>query len=178
MREHAVPLPSKRKPGTASLSTDFSDTLSSLPPFFTDFRLPAARLYPVGTASAAMRRTELVSWASRRAGRSQPRSPCSTTRRRPDLAAPIYAPAPEQFAVPADAAPLFVVCADDDALVPPDHSVRLYSAWHAAGHPVELHVYAKGGHGFGMKKQGLPVDQWTDRFSDWLKAQGFLKPAQ
>lgn len=94
---------------------------------------------------------------------------------RPDFAAPVYATAPEQFAVPADAAPLFIVCAADDPLVPPNDSVRLYSAWHAAGHPVELHVYARGGHGFGMKKQGLPVDQWTDRFSDWLKAQGFIK---
>ncbi len=96
---------------------------------------------------------------------------------RPDFAAPVYGLAPEQVTVPEDAPPLFVVCAADDPLVPPDHSVRLYSAWHAAGHPVELHVYAKGGHGFGMKKQVLPVDQWTDRFSDWLKAQGFLKPA-
>jgi len=47
---------------------------------------------------------------------------------RPDFAAPIYAPAPEQLAVPADAAPLFIVCAADDPLVPPNHSVRLYSA--------------------------------------------------
>ena len=96
---------------------------------------------------------------------------------RPDFAAPIYALAPEQITVPADAAPLLIVCADDDPLVPPSHSIRLYSTCHAAGHPVELHVYAKGGHGFGMKKQGLPVDQWTDRFSNWLKAQGFIRLA-
>jgi len=37
-----------------------------------------------------------------------------------------------------------------------------------AGHPVELHLYAQGGHGFGMKKQGLPSDHWIDRFGDWL----------
>jgi len=97
---------------------------------------------------------------------------------RPDFAAPIYGVAPEQITVPEDAAPLFILCADDDPQVPSSNSVRLYSAWHATGHPAELHIYAGGGHGFGMKKQGLPVDRWADRFSDWLKAQGFLKPAQ
>lgn len=49
-----------------------------------------------------------------------------------------------------------------------------YSAWRAAGHPVELHIYAKGGHGFGMRKQGLPADHWIDRFGEWLQVQGFL----
>jgi hypothetical protein len=34
--------------------------------------------------------------------------------------------------------------------------------------------YAQGGHGFGMKKQGLPSDHWIERFSEWLQAQGFL----
>ena len=38
-------------------------------------------------------------------------------------------------------------------------------------------MYAKGGHGFGMNKQGLPTDQWVDRFGDWLQEQG-LAPAQ
>ena len=53
-------------------------------------------------------------------------------------------------------------------------SVQLYSTWKAAGHPVELHIYAKGGHGFGMKKQGLPSDSWIERLGDWLQAQGLL----
>jgi hypothetical protein len=53
-------------------------------------------------------------------------------------------------------------------------SVRLYSAWVAAGCPAELHAYAAGGHGFGMARQGLPSDGWIDRFHDWLGAQGLL----
>jgi len=40
----------------------------------------------------------------------------------------------------------------------------------------ELHIYSKGGHGFGMLKQGLPVDTWIDRFAEWLDVQGLLKP--
>lgn len=49
--------------------------------------------------------------------------------------------------------------------------VALYRAWRAAGQPVELHIYAQGGHGFGMRKQGLPADHWIDRFGEWLQVQ-------
>jgi len=39
-------------------------------------------------------------------------------------------------------------------------------------------MYAKGGHGFGARKQNIPTDTWLDRFADWLDLQGFLrKPA-
>jgi hypothetical protein len=41
------------------------------------------------------------------------------------------------------------------------------------GRPVELHIYAQGGHGFGMNQLGLPSDTWIERFFDWLQAQGF-----
>jgi hypothetical protein len=34
---------------------------------------------------------------------------------------------------------------------------------------------AKGGHGFGMRKQNLPTDRWIERFADWLDLQGLLK---
>ncbi len=52
--------------------------------------------------------------------------------------------------------------------------ICLYSQWRESGHPAELHIYASGGHGFGMRKQGLPSDQWIERFADWLQAQGWL----
>jgi acetyl esterase/lipase len=99
---------------------------------------------------------------------------------RPDFAAPIYPGIePGDFTVPADAPPLFLVHADDDKTVPPvDHSIRLYTAWKKANIPAELHIYSRGGHGFGMRKQNLPVDAWTDRLRDWLDVQGLLKPAR
>ena len=46
--------------------------------------------------------------------------------------------------------------------------------WKAAGLPVELHIYAQGGHGFGMRPQGLPCDTWIERFADRLKMLGML----
>jgi acetyl esterase/lipase len=94
---------------------------------------------------------------------------------RPDFAAAIYGGSSEKIPVPADAPPIFVLCAADDAMAAP-RSVRLYSDWTAAGRTAELHIYAQGGHGFGMRKQGLPTDTWIERFGDWLEAQGLLDP--
>ncbi len=92
---------------------------------------------------------------------------------RPNFAAPIYGALWEDITVPADAPPLFMALANDDELAV-EPGLALYSAWRAAGHPVELHIYAQGGHGFGMRKQGLPADHWIDRFGEWLAVQGLL----
>ena len=95
---------------------------------------------------------------------------------RPDFAAAIYGAGWEDIPAPPDAPPMFVLCADDDPLIPSTVSLGLYSKWKAAARPVELHVYRKGGHGFGMRKQGLPTDTWIERFGDWLAGQGLLDP--
>ena len=90
---------------------------------------------------------------------------------RPNFAAPIYPSfSGRGIAVPADAPPLFLLAASDDPMAV-GISLPLYSAWRDAGHPVELHLYARGGHGFGLKTQGLPSDYWMERFGDWLRAQ-------
>lgn len=87
---------------------------------------------------------------------------------RPDFAAPIYGAPLEPVMPPADAPPLFVLWASDDSLVSPVRGIDLYLAWHKVGKPAELHVYAAGGHGFGMQPRGLPSDRWIERFVDWL----------
>jgi acetyl esterase/lipase len=94
---------------------------------------------------------------------------------RPNYVASIYGPILGMVKVPRDAPPLFICCASDDPLVPAKNSTGLYSLWYSGGKSAELHIYAKGGHGFGG--QGLPSDTWLDRFSDWLGQQGFLKSA-
>jgi acetyl esterase/lipase len=95
---------------------------------------------------------------------------------RPAFAAPIYgAVSMLKDAVPSDAPPLFVAAATDDNLGLAGESVALYERWTAAHKPAELHMYARGGHGFGMKKQGLPSDDWIARFWDWLQMEGVLK---
>ena len=92
---------------------------------------------------------------------------------RPDFIAPIYGGGFEPITVPTDAMPLFSMVADNDVLAATG-CVNLYAAWRAAGHSAELHIYAKGGHGFGMRQRGLPVDTWIERLYDWLTGQGLL----
>ena len=95
---------------------------------------------------------------------------------RPAFVAPIYASTGmvEQQDVPEDAPPMFLVAASDDQLGLAADSVGLYRKWLAAGKAVEMHLYAQGGHGFGMREQNLPSDQWIERFGDWLLASGLL----
>jgi acetyl esterase/lipase len=96
---------------------------------------------------------------------------------RPAFVAPIYAGG-EDFkdaAVPADAPPMFITAATDDSLGLVPVSIALYEKWTAAHKSTELHIYAKGGHGFGMRLHGIPTDHWIDRFADWMEMQGWLK---
>jgi len=94
-----------------------------------------------------------------------------TPETRPDFAAPIYGAVFEEVAAPPDAPPLFLLCAQDDEMAS-RASLLMYSAWKTAKRPVEMHIYAAGGHGFGMRKIGLPCDTWIERFADWLKGMG------
>jgi acetyl esterase/lipase len=77
--------------------------------------------------------------------------------------------------VPVDAPPLFIAAATDDNLGLAPDSVALYQKWVDAHKSAELHMYAKGGHGFGARQHNIPTDHWIDRFADWLQLQGFLK---
>lgn len=95
----------------------------------------------------------------------------------PNFIGPVYAwmdVVPEQ-AVPVNAPPMFAVCATDDPLNLAPASIKLYQEWTAAGKESELHMYAKGGHGFGMKKQNLPSDSWIERFEEWMLASEIMK---
>ena len=98
-----------------------------------------------------------------------------TPESRPNFVAPIYAPQFGEFKVPQDAPPLFILAADDDPIVPSTSSARLYTAWHGAGKPAEVHIYSKGGHGFGMLQHGFAIDRWIDLYFEWMKSQGLLK---
>jgi predicted peptidase len=99
-----------------------------------------------------------------------------TNENRPDFAAPVYPYFPSAMYgdVANDAPPMFITTASDDQLGLAPHSIDLYNKWLNSKHSVELHMYAKGAHGFGMRKQNIPTDNWIERFGDWLGMQGFL----
>jgi len=42
--------------------------------------------------------------------------------------------------------------------------------------PAEPHVFAKGGHGFGMNNYSLSTELWIDEFYSWIQASGSLSP--
>ena len=92
---------------------------------------------------------------------------------RPNFAAPIYGGGMGEAKIPGDAPSLFIIAAHNDNAASVA-SVLLYSEWKSAGFSAELHIYSKGGHGFGMNKRGLPVDTWIERYGDWLRTEGFL----
>ncbi len=100
---------------------------------------------------------------------------------RPAFVAPIYGWGPggkltkDRAPVPGDAPPMFIAAATDDSFGLAPEGVALYENWTGAQKSAELHMYAKGGHGFGVRKQNLPTDHWIDRFTDWLESQGWLK---
>jgi predicted peptidase len=96
---------------------------------------------------------------------------------KPDFVAPIYPYFPKEMIgeIKKDAPPLFIVTASNDGLGLAPHSVDLYSAWLNAKKDAEVHMYARGNHGFGMRKQNLPSDKWIERFSEWMEVQGLLK---
>jgi endo-1,4-beta-xylanase len=76
-----------------------------------------------------------------------------------------------------DTPPAFLCGADDDRLVT-EFFPLLYTRMKQGGVPLELHVYASGGHGFGIKANPLPVPSattWQLRFVDWLGDRGLLR---
>jgi acetyl esterase/lipase len=104
---------------------------------------------------------------------------------RPDFAVLIYPGgltakdkdelAPE-IRVTAESPPAFFAHAGDDK-VKADNSALMYLALKRAGVPAELHVYASGGHGFGLRPSAQPCSKWPESCAAWMRSQGFLLPA-
>ena len=74
--------------------------------------------------------------------------------------------------VPDDAPPMFTAIAADDFLFRGQFGV--VESWHAAGRPVEFHLYQNGGHGFGLGNPDRTSNRWFDAFVHWLDVNDFL----
>jgi endo-1,4-beta-xylanase len=94
---------------------------------------------------------------------------------RPDFDIIVYPGyAAGSITVPKNAPPAFLTCADND----PSHvvtTVNLYLDLQKQGIPSEMHIYASGGHGFGIKPSPLPVSSWPDRLKEWMLDRKLLK---
>ena len=70
--------------------------------------------------------------------------------------------------------PAFLVHAGDDATVPVENSIRYYQACIKSKVPAEMHIYPKGGHGFGLHNK-TTSDKWFDRLINWLNNNSIRK---
>jgi len=69
--------------------------------------------------------------------------------------------------------PAFLVHAEDDRTVPVINSISFYEALMRHHVPSEMHIFPKGGHGFGMHNS-TSVEQWPDLLRGWMEANGWL----
>lgn len=78
------------------------------------------------------------------------------------------------FNVPKDAPPFFILHAEDDGSVPVKNSLLMRAALRAKNITVETHIFAHGGHGFGLRKAiGKPVEIWPELFLNFARTEGF-----
>lgn len=73
-----------------------------------------------------------------------------------------------------DTPPAFLVASSADPVDNPDNSLIYFQALRKAGVPAELHLFAKGGHAFGLRRTDNPITEWTDLAERWLRVLGFL----
>ncbi|RYY09776.1 MAG: alpha/beta hydrolase [Chitinophagaceae bacterium] len=101
------------------------------------------------------------------------------TANKPDFVIPVYPDMPDsrQSPIQPDAPPIFLLCASDDEFGFPVHVISLYNRWFNAKRPVEMHIFSKGGHGFGPGTIQNTTYRWVDQLVKWLEAEGFIPAA-
>lgn len=93
---------------------------------------------------------------------------------RPDFAAEVYSGGSDVPWKP-DTPPVFLAVAGDDQIAA-EWCLKMFQSLRESKKSVELHVYASGGHGFGMEERGLTTDLWLNEFAAWLSSLGYLTP--
>jgi acetyl esterase/lipase len=70
--------------------------------------------------------------------------------------------------------PTFLVQAENDPVDNVNNSLVYFAALKKAGVPVEMHLYAEGGHAFGLRRTKFPITEWPDLAETWLKTIGII----
>lgn len=111
-----------------------------------------------------------TNWAE---GQAEAADPVERFSSRPDFLLPVYPGIREKhlMAISAQTPPAFIVQACDDHL-PVEGSVSFFQGLRAAKVPVEMHLFERGGHGFGLGVKGGAVAGWPSLFEAWVKALG------
>lgn len=80
--------------------------------------------------------------------------------------------------VRSDTPPTFLLQAEDDHVDGVEQSLAYYVALQKAGVPTEMHLYAQGGHAFGLRPTKLPIGRWPALVEQWLRTIGMLPPRE
>jgi acetyl esterase/lipase len=80
--------------------------------------------------------------------------------------------------VRSDTPPTFLLQAEDDHVDGVEQSLAYYVALQKAGVPTEMHLYAQGGHAFGLRPTKLPIGRWPALVEQWLHTIGMLSPRE
>jgi len=73
--------------------------------------------------------------------------------------------------------PTFLLQTEDDTTAHVESSLAYYAALKSVGAPVEMHLFTQGGHGYGLRKTGLPVAEWPSLAETWLRTIKMLPPS-
>ncbi|MBD8899537.1 alpha/beta hydrolase [Rhodanobacter sp. DHG33] len=73
-----------------------------------------------------------------------------------------------------DTPPTFIVQAENDNVDGVQQALTYFAALKAADVPTEMHLYAQGGHAFGVRRTNLPITHWTDLADAWMQTIGML----
>jgi len=121
---------------------------------------------------------ELAALASTRfdAGTPGATDPVERESSKPAFQALLYPAIPQDMRLSEETPPAFLACGENDRAEIARGLPELYLALKRAGVSAELHVYAKTGHGFGVRESNRPpVSDWLLLFHEWLEVEGFLK---
>jgi len=78
------------------------------------------------------------------------------------------------FTVSAQTPPTLIIQAQDDPVDDVRHALTYYMALREANVPTEMHLYAEGGHGFGVRRTDAPITAWPTLAERWLQTIGVL----
>jgi endo-1,4-beta-xylanase len=82
---------------------------------------------------------------------------------------------PASIVIPKNMPPTFICCTATDRPTISDNTAIFFERLREKNIPAELHIYGSGGHGWGVRETGRPVENWPDRFVAWMKDQGMIK---
>jgi len=145
-----------------------------------DWNVDPNKIVIMGSSAGAYLASEAATEFEK--GKSDAEDPIDRVSSRPDYLVLQYG-AHNEDKVSSNTPPTFIIQTDEDTAVPAEDSVKFYLALRKAKVPVEMHIYEKGEHGFGIRPNvihhgetwDIPVSTWHHRWADWMRDNNLLE---